>query len=129
MSSLASRVDQGISVVRQVDMAAPGSLNLNVTLTDLQSGLGFWTNSRDNWIQDIVNLADPAAGVRYFVTTQRNGKEKKRWYSTNLLTTFNGVSRPGFPVFLGKGQLTLVGQQILGALTAQSYLFTLQHDL
>jgi len=127
--SLAARVDRGISVVRQVDMAAPGALDVDVTLTDLQTGLGFWTNSRDNFIQDITNLADPAAGLRYLVTTQRNGKEKKRWYASSLLTTFNGESRPGFPVFLGKGQLTIVGQQLLGALTAQSYLFTLQHDL
>lgn len=127
--SLAQRVDRGISVVRQVDMAAPGALDTDVTLTDLQTGLTFWTNSRDNFIQDITNLADPAAGLRYLVTTQRNGKEKKRWYASSLLTTFNGESRPGFPVFLGKGQLTIVGQQLLGALTEQSYLFTLQHDL
>jgi len=129
MSSLANRVDRGTSVVRQIDMAAPGALNVDVTLTDLQTGDRFWNNSRDNWIQDITNLADPAAGVRYFVTTQRNGKEKKRWYSTNLLTTFNGDKRPGFPVFLGKGMLNWVAQQILGALTAQSWLVTLQHDL
>jgi len=127
--SLAQRVDRGISVVRQIDMAAPGALNTDVTLTDLQTGLTFWTNSRDNFIQDITNLADPAAGLRYLVTTQRNGKEKKRWYASSLLTTFNGESRPGFPVVLGRGQLTWVGQQSLGALTAQSYLVTLQHDL
>lgn len=129
MSSLAERVDQGVSVVRQIDFAAPGGLNQDVTFTDQQTTLGFWTNSRDNWIQDITNLADPAAGVRYFTSTQRNGKEKKRWYSTNLLTTFNGVKRPGFPVVLTKGQIIWVEQQLLGALTAQSYLVTLQHDL
>jgi len=127
--SLASRVDRGISVVRQIDMAAPGALDTDVTLVDLQTGDRFWTNSRDNFIQDITNLVDPVAGVRYFVTTQRNGKEKKRWYSGMLLTTFNGESRPGFPVFLGKGQLNWVGQQILGGFAATSYLVTLQHDL
>jgi len=127
--SLAQRVEQGVSVVRQIDMAAPGALNTDVTLTDLQTGLTFWTNSRSNFIEDITNLADPAAGVRYFVKTERNGKERKRWYSTNLLTTFNGESRPGFPVALPPGQLLWVGQQILGALTAQSWLVTLQHDL
>jgi len=127
--SLANRVDQGISVVRQIDMAAPGALDTDVTLTDQQTGDRFWTNPRPNFIQDITNLADPAAGVRYFLSTQRNGKEKKRWYSTNLLTTFNGESRPGFPVVLGPGQLNWVAQQLLGALTAQSWLVTLQHDL
>lgn len=127
--SLADRVDQGVSVVRQIDMVAPAALNQDTTLTDLQTGLTFWTNVRGNFIQDITNLADPAAGVRYFVTTTRNGKEKKRWYSTNLLTTFNGRVRPGFPVIFGAGQVIWVGQQILGALTAQSWLVTLQHDL
>lgn len=127
--SLANRVDRGISVVRQIDQAAAGALDVDVTLVDLQTGDRFWTNSRDNFIQDITNLIDPAAGLTYFVTTQRNGKEKKRWYSNMLLTTFNGENRPGFPVFLGKGQLNWVGQQTLGALTAQSYLVTLQHDL
>ncbi len=127
--SLANRVDQGISVVRQIDQAAAGALNLDVTLTDLQTGLTFWTNSRSNFIQDITNLADPAAGVQFLVKTERNGKERKRWYSTSLLTTFNGESRPGFPVALPPGQLLWVGQQILGALAAKSYLVTLQHDL
>jgi len=127
--SLQSRVDRGISVVRQIDMVAPGALDTNVTLTDLQTGDRFWTNSRDNFIQDITNLVDPVAPIAYFVTTQRNGKEKKRWYSAQALTTFNGPNRPGFPVFLGRGQLNWVGQQLAGGLTATSYLVTLQHDL
>jgi len=129
MSSLSNRVDSGVSVVRQIDMAAPGALNVDVTLTDQQTGDRFWTVPKQNFIQDITNLADPAAGVRYFVSTQRNGKEKKRWYSTNLLTTFNGEHRPGFPVLLMAGQLNWVAQQLLGALTAQSWLVTLQRDL
>jgi len=127
--SLQGRVDRGDSVVRQVDQAAAGALDTDVTLTDLQTGDRFWTNSRPNFIQDITNAIDPIAGLQYLVTTQRNGKETKRWYSAMLLTTFNGPSRPGFPVFLRPGQINIVGQQTLGALTAQSYLFTLQHDL
>jgi len=127
--SLQSRTEQGVSTVKQIDQAAAGALNTDVTLSDLATGENFWTNSRDNFIQDITNLADPAAGLRYFVKTERNGKERKRWYSAMLLTTFNGVVRPGFPVFLGRGQVQWVGQQTLGALTAQSYLVTLQHEL
>jgi len=127
--SLEARVQRGISVVRQINMAAPGALNTDVTLTDQQTGDRFWTNSRNNFIQDITNEADPAAGLRYLITTQRNGKERKRWYSAMLLTTFNGAVRPGFPVALVQGQLNWVGQQTLGALTAQNWLVTLQHDL
>jgi len=127
--SLQSRTEAGVSTVKQIDQAAAGALNTDVTLSDLATGENFWTNTRDNFIQDITNLADPAAGLRYFVKTERNGKERKRWYSAMLLTTFNGQVRPGFPVFLGKGQVQWVGQQTLGALTAQSYLVTLQHEL
>lgn len=127
--SLQQRTDRGDSVVRQIDQGAAGALDTDVTLTDLQTGDRFWTNTRNNFIQDITNLFDPAAGVRYLVTVQRNGKETKRWYSPMLLTTFNGESRPGFPVFLRPGQLNWVGQQLLGGLVAQSYLVTLQHDL
>ncbi len=125
--SLANRVDQGIATVRQIDMSAPGALDTDVTLTDLQTGLTFWTNSRSNFIIDITNIPDPAG--RYLVKTERNGKERKRWYSSSLLTTFNGESRPGFPVALPPGQLLWVGQQISGGLLATSYLVTLQHDL
>jgi len=127
--SLEQRVQRGISVVKQVNGAAPGALNTDVTLTDQATGDRFWTNSRDNFIEDITNAIDPIAGLQYFLTTQRNGKERKRWFSAMLLTTFNGESRPGFPVFFGKGQVSWVMQQTLGALTAQNFLVTLQHEL
>jgi len=127
--SLEARVQRGISVVKQINAAAAGALNTNVTLLDQATGDRFWTVSRDNWIMDITNAIDPAAGLQYFLTTQRNGKERKRWFSSMLLTTFNGISRPGFPVFFGKGQVSWVMQQTLGALTAQSWLVTLQHEL
>jgi len=127
--SLQNRVDRGDSVVRQIDMAAPGALDTDVTLTDLQTGDRFWVNSIRNFIQDITNLIDPIAGLNYFVSTTRNGKETKRWYSGMLLTTTQSESRPGFPVSLRPGKINWVGQQLLGALTAQSWLVTLQHDL
>jgi len=127
--SLANKVDKGISVVRQVNFAAPAALNTDRIFTDDQTGDPFWTNSRDNWVQDITNAIDPAAGLFYFFKTHRNGKERKRWYSNMLLTTFTGETRKGFPVFLSRGQLQWVTQQTLGALTAQNILVTLQHDL
>jgi len=127
--SLQSRVDRGISTVKQINMAAPGALNTDVTLTDQATGDRFWTVSRDNFIVDITNAIDPIAGLQYFLTTTRNGKERKRWFSAMLLTTFNGESRPGFPVLFGKGQVNWVAQQTLGALTAQNWLVTLQHEL
>jgi len=127
--SLQSRVERGISTVKQINMAAPGALNTDVTLTDQATGDRFWTVSRDNFIEDITNAIDPVAGLQYFLTTTRNGKERKRWFSSMLLTTFNGESRPGFPVFFGRGQVNWVAQQTLGALTAQNWLVTLAHEL
>jgi len=127
--SLFQRVNKGIGVVRQVNFAAPGALNTDRIFTDDQTGDPFWTNSRDNWILNLTNAIDPIAGLQYFYKTHRNGKEKKRWYSNSLLTTFTGEVRPGFPIFLGKGQLQWVLQQTLGALTAQNLLISMQHDL
>jgi len=124
-----AQLDKGISVVRQVNFAAAGALNQDRIFTDDQSGDAFWTNSRDNWIFNLTNAIDPVAGLQYFYKTHRNGKEKKRWYSNMLLTTFTGETRPSFPQFLGKGQLQWVLQQTLGALTAQNLLVSLQHDL
>jgi len=127
--SLFNRVNKGIGVVRQINFAAPGALNQDRVFTDDQTGDPFWTNSRDNWILNITNAIDPIAGLQYFYKTQRNGKEKKRWYSSQSLTTFTGEVRSGFPVFLGRGQLQWVIQQTLGALTAQNAQVSLQHDL
>ena len=124
-----AQLDKGVSVVRQVDFTAPGALNQDRIFTDNITGDAFWTNSRDNWIFNLTNAIDPIAGLQYFYKTHRNGKEKKRWYSNMLLTTFTGDVRSGFPVFFGKGQMQWVLNQTLGALTAQNLLVTLQHDL
>lgn len=123
------QLDKGISVVRQVNFAAAAALLTDRIFTDDQTGDAFWTNARDNWIFNVTNELDPAAGLRYFYKTQRNGKEKKRFYSNQALTTFTGDVRTGFPLFFGKGQVQWVIQQISGALTAQNALITLQHDL
>jgi len=127
--SLFNRVNRGVGVVRQINFAAPAALNTDRIFTDDQTGDAFWTNSRDNWILNLTNAVDPAAGLLYFYKTQRNGKEKKRWYTNQSLTTFTGEVRSGFPVFLGKGQLQWAIQQSAGALTAQNALVSLQHDL
>lgn len=127
--SLSNRVNRGISVVRRILFAAPAGLNQDRIFIDDQTGDPFWTNSRDNWIQDITNEIDPIAGLQYFYKTHRNGKEKKRWYTSMLSTAFTGETRKGFPEFMGRGQLQWVIQQTLGVLTPQNALITLQHDL
>lgn len=124
-----AQLDKGISVVRQANFTAAGALDQDRIFTDDQTGDAFWTNSRDNWIFNLTNEVDPIASIRYFYKTHRNGKEKKRWYSNQLLTTFTGDQRSGFPQFFGKGQVQWVLQQLAGALTAQNLLITLQHDL
>lgn len=115
--------------VRQINMAAPGALNTDVIMTDQQTTLPYYNNTKiGNKILNIQNALDPAAGLSYFIKTQRNGRETRRWYSTQLLTTFTGAVRPGFPVDIASGIFQWVGQQTLGALTAQSWLVTYLAD-
>ena len=114
-------------VVRQINMAAPGALNTDVTLTDAQTTLTFQTLSRDNRLLDITNAVDPAAGLTYILKLVREGREIRRWTPAGLLTTVD-IHR-GFPIDLRAGQIQWVGQQTLGGLAAQNYLATFFQDL
>lgn len=114
-------------VVRQVNQAAAGALNTDVTLTDAQTALTFQTLSRSNRLLDITNASDPAAGLLYLLKLVRLGREVRRWTAQMLLTTID--RHVGFPVDVVAGQIQWVGQQSLGALTAQNYLATFFQDL
>lgn len=114
-------------VVKQVNMAAPGALNTDVILTDPQTGFTFLLLNQGNRIVDITNAADPAAGLLYLLKLVRNGREVRRWTAAMFLTTVN--VHVGFPVDLIQGQIQFVGQQTLGALTAQNYMVTFATDL
>jgi len=114
-------------VVRQINMAAAGALNTDVTLTDAQTGLGFQTLGTPNRLIDITNAVDPAAGLLYLLKLTRNGREIRRWTANLLLTTLD--RHIGFPVDLASGGVQWVGQQTLGALTAQNYSATYFKDL
>jgi len=114
-------------VVRQINQAAAGALNTDVTLNDAQTGLSFQTLSSQNRLLDITNALDPAAGLLYILKLVREGREVRRWTPQMLLTTVD--RHVGFPVDLSGGQVQWVGQQTLGALTAQNYLATFFKDL
>lgn len=114
-------------VVRQVNQAAAGALNTDVTMTDAQTGLTFQTLGSPNRLLDITNAGDPAAGLLYIIKMVRNGREVRRWGSQQLLTTLN--VHVGFPVDMNAGNVQWVGQQALGALTAQNYALTYFQDL
>jgi len=115
-------------VVRQINQAAAGALNTDVTLTDPQlGGLTFQTLGTPNRLLDITNAADPAAGLLYLLKLVRNGREVRRWVAQQLITTID--RHVGFPVDLRAGEIQWVGQQTLGALTAQNYLATYFKDL
>lgn len=105
-------------------MAAAAALNTQVFLTDSQTTKNFYTLTKNNKILNIQNETDPAAGLLYIIQTMRDGRETRRWFTNQLLTTFTGAVRPGFPVDVGMGELQIGGQQTLGALTAQNYLMT-----
>lgn len=114
-------------VVRQINQAAAGALNVDVVLSDLQTGLLFQTLGTNNRLLDITNAADPAAGLLYLLKLNRNGREVRRWTPQMLLTTID--RHVGFPVDMAAGNVQWVGQQSLGALTAQNYLATYFKDL
>lgn len=114
-------------VVRSISQAAAGALNTDVTLTDDQTTLSFQTLGAPNRLLDITNAVDPAAGLTYIIKLVRNGRETRRWTPNMLLTTVD--RHVGFPVDLVPGNVQWVGQQTLGALTAQSYNVTYFQDL
>jgi len=114
-------------VVRQIDQAAAGALNVDVTMTDTQTGLAFQTLGTPNRLIDITNAIDPIAGLTFLVKLIRNGREVRRWVANQLLTTID--RHVGFPVDLTSGNVQWFGQQTLGALTLQSYLATYFKDL
>jgi len=114
-------------VVRQIDQAAAGALNTDVTMTDTQTGLAFQTLGTPNRLVDITNAADPIAGLLYLIKLVRNGREVRRWVAQQLLSTID--RHVGFPIDLVAGGVQWFGQQTLGALTAQSYLATYFKDL
>lgn len=114
--------------VRRVQFAAPGALSTQIFGTDQQTQQQIYTLTKDNKILNIQNETDPAAGLIYIIQTMRNGRETRRWFTSQLLTTFTGPVRPGFPVDVAGGQLQIGGQQLAGALTAQNYLMTWLYD-
>jgi len=114
-------------VVRQIDQAAAGALDVDVTMTDTQTGLAFQTLGTPNRLVDITNAVDPAAGLTYIIKLVRSGREVRRWVANQLLTTID--RHVGFPIDLVAGNVQWFGQQTLGALTAQSYLATYFKDL
>lgn len=113
--------------VRQINQAAAGALATDVVLTDPLTTLAFQTLTKPNRLLDITNEADPIAGLRYHVRTEKNRKELRRWFSVQLLTTID--RHVGFPLDINSGNYQWIGQQSAGALTAQNYLCTWLTDL
>jgi hypothetical protein len=108
-------------------MAAAGALNTDVILTDPQTGFTFLLLNLANRVVDITNVIDPAAGLTYILKLVRNGREVRRWAASMFITTVN--VHVGFPVDVDPGQIQFIGQQTLGALTAQKYNVTFATDL
>jgi len=63
----------------------------------------------------------------YLLKLFRGGREVRRWSASQLLTTID--RHVGFPVDIVAGEIQWVGQQTLGALTAQDYNVTFFKDL
>jgi len=114
--------------VRQINMAAPSAVNVDVTLTDEQTSLAFQTLASPNRLLDITNETDPAANSNYVLKLLRSGREVRRWNARGLLTTID--RHVGFPLDMAPGQIQWEGYQTGSAgAAAHNYLCTYVHDL
>lgn len=108
-----------------IQAAAPGALNLNVTLTESELGESKFVLTKDNIITNIANVLDPAAGLNYELFTRRlNNITKFLGNTSQFLTGFNGAQRPGMPIGIKTGSFIFSEIQRAGALTAQDYMVT-----
>jgi len=111
---------------QQINFAPPTGLNIDTTGSDALTGITNFVVAQPNFIVDILNSPDPAAGLNYQLFTKRSDNTKRfAGVSQNFLQAFNGRIRPRFPAHVAAGTLLWIEDQILGAtMTAQNYVVT-----
>jgi len=116
----------------QIDFGIPTALNTDTIGTNPLNTLGSFTPFSRNVIKDLRYLVDAGAGLNYVVQTRRGQDIKKtlgfggEFFRANNLPP-SALRGPG--MLLNTGQFQWIEQQLLGALTAQSYIVTLQAPL
>ncbi len=119
--------NQLIPIMRRYTRILPVSLNTDVLATDDETGLGVQQLNRANVILDIFSAPQPAAGVNYEIRLLKNNIQTGRtFYSVASDPASAGRANVG-PIALASGQIAYQVRQVLGALTAYSFVVKYQN--
>jgi len=110
-----------IPIQRRYTRAAPGALNVDALATDDDTAQAVQQLNDDNEIVDLFSAPQPAAGVNYEMRLLKNNVQTGRtFFSVAVDPGSAGRSDIG-PLPLSKGQIAWAVRQVLGALTAYSF--------
>jgi len=113
--------NQLIPIMRRYTRILPVSLNTDILATDDETLQGVQQLNRGNNILDIFSAPQPAAGVNYEIRLMKNNIQTGRtFYSVAMDPASAGRSNVG-PIALASGQIAYQVRQVLGALTAYSF--------
>jgi len=116
----------------QIDFGIPTALNTDVIGTNPLNTLASFTPFSRNVIKDLRYLVDAVATINYVVQTRRGQDIKKTIgfggeFNRNNNLPPSALRGPG--MLLNTGQFQWIEQQLVGVLTAQSYVVTMQAPL
>lgn len=110
-----------IPIQRRYTRAAPGALNVDALATDDDTAQAVQQLNDTNEIVDLFSAPQPAAGVNYEMRLLKNNVQTGRtFFSVAVDPASAGRSDIG-PLPLDKGQIAWAVRQVLGALTAYSF--------
>jgi len=112
---------QMIPIMRRYTRILPLALNVDLLATDDETLQGVQQLNRPNNILDMFSAPQPAAGVNYEVRLLKNNIQTGRtFYSVAMDPASAGRSNVG-PIAIAAGQIGYQVRQVLGALTAYSF--------
>jgi len=110
-----------IPIMRRYTRILPVSLGTDVAATDDETALAFQQLNGPNTILDMFSAPQNAAGVNYEIRLLKNNIQTGRtFFSVAMDPASAGRSAVG-PIDLGAGLISYMVRQVLGALTAYSY--------
>jgi len=113
--------NQLIPIMRRYTRILPVSLNTDVLATDDETAQGVQQLNRPNVILDLFSAPQPVAGVNYEIRLLKNNIQTGRtFYSVASDPASAGRANVG-PIALAAGQIAYQVRQVLGALTAYSF--------
>jgi hypothetical protein len=108
-------------IMRRYTRAVPAALNIDAFATDDDTAQGVQQMNQGNAILDMFSAPQPAAGVNYEIRLVKNNIQTGRtFYSVAMDPASAGRSAVG-PIDITNGQYGYQVRQVLGALTAYSF--------